>query len=127
MGCPSCHILGPLAGKWRDPRCEEQLEQLHDVFLASIGSARCWDINKKDFILLLQYTSLYVATFDLEHGGLASNKNTLRLASGIGSGGSSVVHACRVGQIYGSDVFQRLGPVEYPKLLVTCPELKSWQ
>ena len=31
----------------------------------------------------------------------------MRLASGIGSGGSSIVHACRVGEIFGSDVFQR--------------------
>lgn len=31
----------------------------------------------------------------------------LRLASGIGSGGSSVAHACRVGTLFGSDIFQR--------------------
>ena len=30
-----------------------------------------------------------------------------RLAHGVGSGGSSILHACRVGEIYGSDVFQR--------------------
>lgn len=31
----------------------------------------------------------------------------LRLAQGVGTGGSSVVHACRIGEIFGSDVFQR--------------------
>ena len=31
-----------------------------------------------------------------------------RLAHGVGTGGASVTHACRVGEIFGSDIFQRL-------------------
>ena len=49
--------------------------------------------------------SLWVSV--LGDQGLFSKQR--RLASGIGCGGSSVVHACRVGQIFGSKVFQRPG------------------
>ena len=48
------------------------------------------------------YVSLYINMCTIQFFAIH-----LRLASGIGAGGSSVMHACRIGDIVGSDVFQR--------------------
>ena len=43
---------------------------------------------------------------DLKYVSCASYQ--LRLADGLGSGGASAKFCCAVGEIYGSDIFQRI-------------------